>query len=146
MIIEFAGAEVKKLAQEAGLWDQMSPQQQQEATEAYVGDCMQHIRNIILDPMAAAAESMLKGELEESLEGFSAFERMSTDAMHLIRAVSRSPFTKNREGGVARAEVPLSGFGEGRRWGSKICGAAVYEQLLQTRRLLPVPRQPTAPS
>lgn len=49
--------------------------------------CSQHLRNILLDSMASAAVVMLKDELQQSLEAFSAYERMSTDIMQLIRAV-----------------------------------------------------------
>ena len=47
---------------------------------------MQHLRNIILDAMAAAGAAHLKEELADSLEAFSSYERMSTDAMQLVRA------------------------------------------------------------
>lgn len=87
LIIEMAAAEVEKLAREAGTWDDMSDAEKQKSTTSYVGDCMQHIRNILIDAMANSAASMLKDELQESLEAFAAYERMSTEPMQLIRAV-----------------------------------------------------------
>lgn len=43
--------------------------------------------NILLDSMASEATALLKEELKDSLEAFSAFDRMCTDIMQLIRAV-----------------------------------------------------------
>lgn len=88
LIIDMAATEVECRAREAGTWDSMSRSEQERATTAYVGDCMQHLRNILIDAMASGAASMLKDELQDSLEAFAAYERMSTDPMQLIRAVS----------------------------------------------------------
>lgn len=44
------------------------------ATIAFAGDCMQHIRNILLDSMSSKAASFLSEELQESLDTFSSYE------------------------------------------------------------------------
>lgn len=87
MIMDMAAAEVEQLARDAGTWDGMCAAEKEKATTCYVGDCMQHLRNILIDAMAEAGANLLKDELKESLEAFSAYERMSTEAMQLIRAV-----------------------------------------------------------
>ena len=71
----------------AEAWAKLSADEKAKHTQCYVGDCMQHLRNIFLDAMHAAATKHLTLELEESLEAFSSYERMSTDVMQLIRAV-----------------------------------------------------------
>jgi hypothetical protein len=68
-------------------WAALSNDERNAKTRTYVGDCMQHLRNILLDAMTGAATSHLASELEESLKAFSSFERMSTDIMQLIRAL-----------------------------------------------------------
>ena len=71
----------------AEAWALFSEDQKAAKTRCYVGDCMQHLRNILLDSMTAAATKHLELELEESLDSFSSYARMSTDIMQLIRAV-----------------------------------------------------------
>ena len=71
----------------AAAWALLSVDEKTEKTRCYVGDCMQHLRNILLDAMTAKATKHLQLELEESLNTFSSYERMSTDVMQLIRAV-----------------------------------------------------------
>eukprot|EP00966_Prymnesium_polylepis_P065607 1522474-Prymnesium_polylepis.1 len=68
-------------------WAALSEEERAAKTRMYVGDCMQHLRNILLAAMSSAATAHLAAELEESLTAFSSFERMSTDIMQLIRAV-----------------------------------------------------------
>lgn len=87
MIIDMAAGAAEERAKEAGTWEAMDDAERKMTTTCYVGDCMQHIRNILIDAMAAAAATLLKDELKDSLEAFSAYERMSTDPMQLIRAV-----------------------------------------------------------
>eukprot|EP00965_Chrysotila_dentata_P186524 6158650-Pleurochrysis_carterae.AAC.1 len=65
----------------------MSGEEQAAATRVYTGDCAQHLRNIILAAMSAAGAAFLKADLEECLESFYSFERMSTEINALIRAV-----------------------------------------------------------
>jgi len=67
-------------------WAKLSEAVQLTAACARAGDCMQHLRNIMLDAMSAAATAHLKEVLEDSPADFSSFERMSTDAMQLIHA------------------------------------------------------------
>eukprot|EP00966_Prymnesium_polylepis_P162305 3751223-Prymnesium_polylepis.1 len=74
-IIEFAATEVERLAREAGVWDDMDANTRKAATIAFAGDCMQHIRNILLDSMSSKAASFLSDELQESLDTFSSYER-----------------------------------------------------------------------
>eukprot|EP00966_Prymnesium_polylepis_P184914 4285642-Prymnesium_polylepis.1 len=68
-------------------WALLSDAEKAEKTRTYVGHCMQHLRNILLDAMTNEATKHLTSELEESLDTFSSYERMSTDVMQLIRAV-----------------------------------------------------------
>ena len=53
---------------------------------AYRGDCWQHLRNIIINAMAKAADSLVKEKLEGDLAEFSSFERMEVDGSSLIRS------------------------------------------------------------
>lgn len=71
---------------------------------------MQHLRNILIDAMAASATSLLKDELQESLDAFSAFERMSTDPMQLIRAVCSSLVVRYDKIPYVRMRIPLAGI------------------------------------
>ena len=41
-------------------WKKLSEEQQHKVARAYSGDCMQHLRNIFLDAMSAAASAHLK--------------------------------------------------------------------------------------
>ena len=52
-----------------------------------VAGAHQHLRNIVLNAAALGATGFLKDELGDSLDDFSAFERMSVDGMDLIRAI-----------------------------------------------------------
>lgn len=89
LIIDHVAAEVETIGRADGTWDQQTDDEKKEAVRCYVGDCMQHLRNILLDAMAAEAARVLQDELKDSLEAFSSYERMSTDPMQLIRAVYR---------------------------------------------------------
>ena len=86
LIMQMAAAAIEAdMGPEA--WALLSPEERVARTRTYVGDCMQHLRNIVLDAMQVAATKHLASELEESLDAFSSYERMSTDIMQLIRAV-----------------------------------------------------------
>lgn len=92
MIKRIAAAVAADYGPEA--WARLSEAEQSTAACAHAGDCMQHLRNIMLDSMSAAATAHLKETLEDSLADFSSFERMSTDAMQLIRAMYvAAPYT-----------------------------------------------------
>jgi hypothetical protein len=54
--------------------------------QVFIGNCHGHIRNFVIKGMAGAATEKLKLLLEDDLSEFSSFERMSVDAMDLIRA------------------------------------------------------------
>jgi len=115
LIIEFAAADVEKALTDAGLWDGMDATQRQVATRAYVGDCTQHLRNILLDAMSRAASSLLKEELQESLDAFSSYERMTTEPIGLIRAVYKEfhqegvHSARQHSGGVSVAQSLVLG-------------------------------------
>ena len=68
-------------------WAAMSEAERERACNCFIGDCHQHLRNIIINAMAIAATAHLKDILEESLAEFMSFDRMSVDGMDLIRAV-----------------------------------------------------------
>lgn len=87
LITERVATEVENMARQTAEWKKMTEQERQQSIECYVGDCMQHLRNILLNAMSAEAAKMLRAELHESLNAFSAYERMSTDPMQLIRGV-----------------------------------------------------------
>ena len=54
--------------------------------QVFIGHCHGHIRNFVIKGMAGAVTEKLKLLLEDDLAEFSSFERMSVDAMDLIRA------------------------------------------------------------
>lgn len=68
-------------------WEALSEQERGEKVANYQGDCYQHLRNILINAMAAGATDFLKDELADSLSEFSSFDRMSADGMDLIRAI-----------------------------------------------------------
>ena len=80
---EAAGAE--EIGKES--WDAMSVGEREVKCKAYLGDCHQHLRNIIINAMSLKATSYLKEQLGDDLEQFSAYDRMSVDGNDLIRAV-----------------------------------------------------------
>ena len=55
--------------------------------KSYLGDCHQHLRNIIINGMTLKATEVLKLKLEDDLAELSPFERTSVDGMDLIRAI-----------------------------------------------------------
>ena len=68
-------------------WAEMSEAERERKCTAFIGDCHQHLRNIIINAMAIAATAHLKEKLEDDLAEFSSFDRMSVDGMDLIRAI-----------------------------------------------------------
>ena len=68
-------------------WASLSTDERAAQTKMYMGECWQHMRNIVLDKMTVEASAHLQEELEESLKTFSSYERMSTDGMANVRAV-----------------------------------------------------------
>ena len=73
----------------AEAWEQMSDEERQEKCMCHLGDCHDHMRNIIIKAMAAEATDFLQDKLDDSLAEFSSFDRMSVDCMDLIRAASK---------------------------------------------------------
>ena len=87
---------IAEMAEKAGrerigseAWDAMSEEERESKCKAHLGDCHDHLRNIIIKAMAAEATDFLKGKLGESLDEFSSFERMSVDPMDAIRAACK---------------------------------------------------------
>jgi hypothetical protein len=85
---------VAEAAMEAGkaqlgeaAWEAMSDTQRDDKCKVYVGQCHQHLRNIIVNAMQAAATQALTEELQDSLAEFSSFDRMSADVNDLIYAI-----------------------------------------------------------
>ena len=54
--------------------------------KSYIGRCGQHQRNIIINAQSLKQTESLKAELEDSLDDFSAYERMSVAVNDLIYA------------------------------------------------------------
>ena len=120
LLIEAVRAAVEAKAG-AQAWAAMSEAERDAKARAREGDCMQHMRNIFLSAMAEAASKHLAERLEESLANFSSFERMSTDAMQLIRAVFKE---MHPEGDYAK--------GKGREfwdWLEKNCPSDLFIRL-----------------
>jgi hypothetical protein len=78
-------AVIEKIGKEA--WEAMSTEERGEKVGNYQGDCYQHLRNILIGALGQGATDHLKDAMEDSLAEFSSFDRMSTDAMDLIRAI-----------------------------------------------------------
>ena len=76
---------IERIGQEA--WDALSQPQRDAKCKVYIGQCHQHLRNIIINAMQIRATESLKETLEDSLSEFSSFDRMSVDVNDLIRAV-----------------------------------------------------------
>jgi hypothetical protein len=70
-------------------WSSMTEEEQQRKVKCHLGDCHDHLRNIIIKAMAGEATTFLKDRLEDSLDEFSSFDRMSVDGMDLIRAACK---------------------------------------------------------
>jgi hypothetical protein len=66
-------------------WDAMEAEERAQYA-VHLGDCAQHLRNILVNAMVSGATEHLKAELGDSLSEFSAFDRMSVDVMDLVRA------------------------------------------------------------
>ena len=81
-----AEAIAKQVAEKHENWAELSESQQEEATRVHCQDCWQHIRNIFLSAMATAQNAHVKEALQEQLDAFSSYERMTTDFDQLLRA------------------------------------------------------------
>jgi hypothetical protein len=81
-------AEVAKQVQDKHPdWASLSEEEQGEAVRVHCQDCWNHIRNIFLTAMSKAQADHVKAALQEELEAFSAWERMTTDFDQLLRSV-----------------------------------------------------------
>ena len=76
----------KKVAEKHPDWATLSEAEQDEATRVHCHDCWQHIRNIFLSAMSTAQNAHVKASLQEELDAFSSYERMTTDFDQLLRA------------------------------------------------------------
>ena len=62
-------------------------EEQAAKCKSHLGDCHQHLRNIIIKGMTLKATEILQLKLEDDLAELSPFERTSVDVMDLIRAI-----------------------------------------------------------
>ena len=85
-----------EMAEKAGMdrlgtevWEKLSEAEREAKVKCHLGDCHDHLRNIIIKAMAEKATEYLKGHLGDSLDEFSSFDRMSVDPMDTIRAACK---------------------------------------------------------
>ena len=69
------------------LWDSFSQEERDAKCKVHIGECHQHLRNIIINAMQLKATEHLKEKLQDSLGDFSAFDRMTVDGNDLVRAL-----------------------------------------------------------
>ena len=69
-------------------WEKLSEEERDAKYKLYRGDCLQHLRNIIIEAMAAAGDAYVKLRLEAdgSLAEFCPSERMEVEGSSLIRS------------------------------------------------------------
>ena len=60
----------------AEAWEAMSIEERNRKYKLYRGDCWQHLRNIIIDAMAAKGDEVVKQKLSDDLAEFSSYERV----------------------------------------------------------------------
>ena len=127
-----AARKCKRLVAEAALkagrekmgeveWNALTEQQRDAKCKVYIGQCHQHLRNIIINAMQLKATECLKERLGDSLAEFTSYDRMSVDGNDLIRAIY-----KELHGGGAYAK------GKGREfvaWVKKHYTAAIWMPL-----------------
>ena len=85
-LVSEAAEAAKRLAIGDEAWEAMSEEERTTSCKAYIGDCHDHLRNIIIKAMATGATEMLKDSLEDDLAEFTSYDRMSVDGMDLINA------------------------------------------------------------
>jgi hypothetical protein len=76
-------------------WEAMSTEERNQKYKVFRGDCWQHLRNIMIDAMAAKGDELLKLKLQDDLAEFSAAERIEPDGGSVIR----SSFKQFHKGG-----------------------------------------------
>ena len=109
----------EKVGDEA--WEALTEQERGAKSKVYIGQCHQHLRNIIINQMQLKTTESLKAKLADSLAEFTSFDRMSVDANDLIRSIY-----KELHGGGAYAK------GKGREfiaWVKKHYPAAIWMPL-----------------
>ena len=67
-------------------WEAMSDEERDRKYKTYRGDCWQHLRNIVIDAMAAKGDAMLRLQVADDLSMFNAFERNEPDGGSMIHA------------------------------------------------------------
>ena len=87
---------VAEMAEKAGrerigteVWEKMTQGEREAKCQCHLGDCHDHLRNIIIKAMATAATDYLKGRLGDDLDAFSSYDRMSVDPTESIRAACK---------------------------------------------------------
>ena len=117
-IVAEAAEAAKRLEIGDEAWEAMSAEEREHACKSYIGDCHDHLRNIIISAMATGATTFLKDSLEDDLAEFSSFDRMSVDGMDLIRAI----YKELHPGGMY-----AKGKGrEGKAWREKVHPSAMW--------------------
>ena len=66
-------------------WAAMSEEERSRKYKLYKGDCWQHLRNIMVDAMAAKGDQLIKEKLRDDLADFSAYERIEPEGGCVIR-------------------------------------------------------------
>ena len=75
-LVASAAEAAKRLEIGDEAWEAMSEDARTTSCKAYIGDCHNHLRNIIVNAMATSATDLLKNALEDDLAEFSSFDRM----------------------------------------------------------------------
>ena len=60
-------------------WEAMRDEERERKYHTYRGDCYQHLRNIIVDAIAAKGDELLRTEVSDDLSLFGAFDRIEPD-------------------------------------------------------------------
>ena len=88
IVCETAEAAARAKISEAQ-WEAMSEEQRTAKCKAHLGRCHQHLRNIVINAMQLQQNESLKEELQDDLQEFASFDRMTADVNDLIRAASK---------------------------------------------------------
>jgi hypothetical protein len=70
----------------ADAWEAMSEEERDRKYKVFRGDCWQHLRNIMIDAMAAKGDEVVKERLRDDLTEFSAYERIEPEGGSVIRS------------------------------------------------------------
>ena len=68
------------------IYEAMTDNEKERVTRVHEFDCVNHLRNIILNAMSDAMSAHVAEELKLHLEAFSSWERLTTDFTQLLRA------------------------------------------------------------